>query len=125
MDEPYLYAATRYVELNPVRAGLASEPAGCRWSRAWAHMEGQDDVLVQVQPLLDRSGDWRKLLVAGLDKEDAALMRGHERTGRPLGSPAFVERLEKLLNRVLKRKKPGLKARSKRSAKPRGEAKRR
>lgn len=28
MDEKYLLAATRYVELNPVKAGLASTPEG-------------------------------------------------------------------------------------------------
>ena len=32
MDEPYLLAAARYVELNPVRAKLVSDPAQYRWS---------------------------------------------------------------------------------------------
>jgi len=41
MDEKYLLAATRYVELNPVKAGLASTPEGYRWSSAKAHMEGK------------------------------------------------------------------------------------
>jgi putative transposase len=34
MDEQYLLAATRYIELNPVRAGLVSIPA---WSRPGAY----------------------------------------------------------------------------------------
>jgi hypothetical protein len=37
----------------------------------------------------------------GLSDEDAALLRGYERTGRPLGSAGFIERLQKLLNCVL------------------------
>ena len=34
---------------------------------------------------------------------------------RPLGSPGFVDGLEKLLNRVLEPRKPGMKPRSKRT----------
>jgi len=45
MDEAHLYAATRYVELNPVRAGLVSNPTEYRWSSAGAHVKGQDDGL--------------------------------------------------------------------------------
>ena len=34
MDEPYLLATTRYVELNPVRAGLVTGPSEYPWSSA-------------------------------------------------------------------------------------------
>ena len=34
-------------------------------------------------------------------------IRKHERSGRPLGEESFVERLEEVLDRKLKRKKPG------------------
>ena len=37
------------------------------------------------------------------------LIRGHERTARPLGSDRFVRRVEKLLGRVLRPRKPGKK----------------
>ena len=43
----------------------------------------------------------------GLSDEDSALLRDRERTRRPLASAGFVERLEKLLNRVLKSQKRG------------------
>jgi REP-associated tyrosine transposase len=33
LDEPYLQTAARYVELNPVRAGLVNTPRQYRWSR--------------------------------------------------------------------------------------------
>ena len=114
LDEPYLYAAARHVELNPVRAGLVTDPVDYRWSSARAHVEGKPDVLVQVQPLLDRFGD--SLLKPGLDRDDAELLRSHERTGRPLGSPEFVDRLERLLRRVLKPQKRGPKPKRKRVA---------
>src|SRR5262249_20206153 len=32
LDEPYLPTAARYVELNPVRAGLIESPSRYRWS---------------------------------------------------------------------------------------------
>lgn len=38
MDEPYLLAAARYAELNPVRARLAQSAAEWRWSSARAHL---------------------------------------------------------------------------------------
>src|SRR3974377_2186678 len=40
MDESYLLAAARYVELNPVRAKLVLAPRAYRWSSARAHLRG-------------------------------------------------------------------------------------
>jgi hypothetical protein len=39
-----------------------------------------------------------------------ALIRKHERTSKPLGDAAFIELLERLLDRELKLKKPVPKA---------------
>jgi len=41
MDETYLFAATRYIELNPVKAELVSTPEEYQWSSAKAHMDGK------------------------------------------------------------------------------------
>jgi putative transposase len=109
MDEAYLMAAARYVELNPVRAKVVRAPWRWRWSSAAAHVSGKDDVLVKAGPLLKREADWRGFLSAGLSETDAALLRSHERTGRPLGNDRFVARLEKALRRVLHRQRPGRK----------------
>src|SRR5216684_9028316 len=57
MDEPYLLAAARYVELNPVRARLAERAGDWRWSSARAHLDGRDDALVRVAPLLALAPD--------------------------------------------------------------------
>ncbi|MGB2823526.1 MAG: transposase, partial [Phycisphaerae bacterium] len=46
MDEDYLLEAVRYIEMNPVRAGLAATADAWRWSSAAAHVAGRDDVLV-------------------------------------------------------------------------------
>jgi putative transposase len=58
MDEQYLLAATRYSELNPVKASLASVPEDYPWSSAQAHSTGRDDNLVKANPLLDIVDDW-------------------------------------------------------------------
>jgi putative transposase len=107
MDEAHLYVATRYVELNPVRARLVRAPWRWRWSSAAAHVAGRDDRLVRVEPLLSAYGDWRAFLASGLSDEELALLRRHERSGRPLGDEAFLARLEKLAGRVLRRRKRG------------------
>ena len=109
MDEPYLLATARYVELNPVRAGLVSAPSEYPWSSARAHLTGRDDALVQVAPLLELAPDWRRLLTSAVSEEELKVLRGHERTGRPLGDDDFLVHLEKNLGRVLRHQKPGRK----------------
>jgi len=107
MDEPYLLAAARYVELNPVRARLAERAGDWRWSSARAHLDGRDDALVTVAPLLALAPDWAAFLADGLGADEHAAIRAGERTGRPLGSAAFTARLERRLGRTLARCKPG------------------
>ncbi len=109
MDEAHLYAAARYVELNPVRARLVEAPADYPWSSAQAHLAGKDDILVKTSPLLTRVGDWGTFLAGNLSEEDAELLRKHERTGRPLGDASFVSSMESLLQRPLTPGKAGRK----------------
>jgi putative transposase len=107
MDEAYLLACARYVELNPVRARLVRRARDWRWSSARAHLEGRDDGLAIVRPLLDLASDWAAFLRAGLSEADHEAIQAGERTGRPLGSVRFVAGLEKRLKRKLVRGKPG------------------
>lgn len=107
MDEDYLLAAARYVELNPIRAGLTADPFAWRWSSAAAHLAGQDDTLVKVAPLLELAGDWRRFLWESTADDLVNDLRKHEKTGRPLGSGGFLRQLEETLNRILRKQKPG------------------
>lgn len=109
LDNRYLLAAARYVELNPVRAGLAKDAAAYPWSSAAAHMSGRDDQLVEVKPLLEMIGNWKDFLLSGVSEEEIESIRRHEKTGRPLGDQAFIQRLEEVLRRILHRQKPGRK----------------
>jgi putative transposase len=109
VDEAHLLAAARYVELNPVRARLVKQARAWRWSSAKAHLAGQDDRLVRVAPLLERVDDWSAFLRGGIEQESLKTIRGHARTGRPLGGVAFLRRLEKKTGRLLSLRKPGRK----------------
>ena len=114
MDERYLLTCIRYIENNPVRARLVSRPEEWAWSSAAAHISGENDRFMNVAPVLSfASGDWQKFLSGATLPEEMEDIRKHERTGRPLGSPPFVERLEGMLGRKLKPQKPGRKSQQK------------
>ncbi|MDO9490517.1 MAG: transposase [Sphingomonadaceae bacterium] len=107
MDEAHVLACARYVELNPVRARLVERPEDWRWSSAAAHLAGKGDALVDVAPLLERVGDWRALLDSGLDAAEHKALQASERTGRPLGDKAWLERLEAHSGRAVVPRKAG------------------
>jgi putative transposase len=111
MDERYLLACARYVEMNPVRAKLVKHPAEWRWSSARAHLDGTTDGIVRTGALLDVVGNgWGEFLAEDISSADVAALRRHERTGRPLGDPDFVDKIENQLGRSLRRNRPGPKA---------------
>ena len=107
MDERYLIAAVRYVELNPIRARLVEKPEDYPWSSAAAHLSGRDDAMVKVAPLLELVGDWKTFISEASSMEEVKDLRKHEHTGRPLGDNQFIEKLEERLGRALRPKKAG------------------
>jgi putative transposase len=107
MDESHLLAAVRYVELNPVRAGLVERAEDWDWSSAKAHLTGRNDKLVQVAPMLKCIPAWRDYLTAGDSTEQADTMRLHSRTGRPLGGDSFIAAAERISGRELRPRKRG------------------
>jgi putative transposase len=116
LDEPHQWRALRYVELNPVRAGLAAEAAGWPWSSATAHLTGADrsGILDMTEWQHAWSRDtWGSALALGI--EDAHLLarlREATRTGRPVGGPDFIADLESRLRRPLRPSKRGPKVKS-------------
>ena len=112
MDAPHVMTAIRYVELNPVRAGLAVSAEAWPWSSARAHVTGAPDGLTDLAAMAGVHRNWRAMLrrgleAGGMDEDETAAIERHVRTGRPLGDDAFVERLEAATGRPLKRRKPG------------------
>ena len=106
MDESYLLAAVRYVELNPVRAGLTSFAEDYPWSSARAHLHQADDILVNTAPMLERVDDWQGFLASDDHQHDSRFIH-HAKTGRPLGRKEFILGLERIFNRSMRPQKPG------------------
>ncbi len=111
LEQRHLWDAIRYVELNPVRAGLAESAAAWPWSSARAHLRGQE-----AWGLTDlewwranwSGGDWEQALAAGVREAGLAeRLREATRTGRPLGSPPFTQALEIATGRPLAPRKRG------------------
>ena len=110
MDEAHALAAIRYVEQNPVRAGLVSKAEEYPWSSAAAHAGRRGDgLLSDPTGLIESAGisDWGAWLRERDDPETIGQLREKTRTGRPLGSTEFSERLEQLTRRILQPQKGG------------------
>ena len=105
MDEPYLLATVKYVELNPVKARLCQKPEHWPWSSTRAYLSRRDDSVVTTAPMLGRISDWRAYLDAESDKDE--LIEKCTSSGRPAGDESFISRLEALTGCDLQRKKPG------------------
>ena len=110
MDEDYLLSTVRYVERNPIVAGLCGHPEEWEWSSASAHIKGEDDELVLVKPMLDRIDDWGKYLSFADSSSHVEQIKQHTRTGRPLGSMEFIRKLETIAGIDLSLKTPGRKS---------------
>jgi hypothetical protein len=66
VDERHLYACIRYVENNPVRAGLVRRAEEYRWSSAASHVLREDDpILSDDCPMRDGVKDWTAYLDEG------------------------------------------------------------
>jgi putative transposase len=111
LDEAGRWAALRYIELNPVRAGLVRHAADWRWSSAWAHVFGHDAAgwLAWDEWSETWSADtWNSTLESGVgDPKLEARLRKATLTGRPLGNMAFVQHAEAVLGRRLAPHPPG------------------
>jgi putative transposase len=105
LDEDYLPAAARFVEMQPVYQKLVRQPGKYPFSSAAAHLTGRDehDVLsLSVWPTKRQRAQWAKQLARPLDAATQRLLRRYAQTGRPLGSDGFVAALEKKFHRRLK-----------------------
>jgi putative transposase len=95
LDDRHFWAAIRYVENNPVRAGMVCRAEDYPWSSARAHCGLRHDPLIGGTAARVRAiGDWSKWLAADMDEKGARLLRSCTRSGRPAGDDDFVDKLE-------------------------------
>ena len=108
MDEPHTCMAIRYIEQNPVRAGIVGKAHDYKWSSAKAHVYKQiDPILSTPEWIYKMAGDWEKYLELTNKDEMVRLLKKHARTGRPVGGEGFIKQLETLTGRCLRKQKPG------------------
>jgi len=104
LDEAHLWIALRYVERNPVRAGLVSQAQDWPWSSAAAHCgvsETPGWLVVERFRQRWHTNMWCAYLDEGETEEQLGKLRRCTHTGRPLGGKAFVQELEGITKRRL------------------------
>ena len=102
-DERYLWAVARYIELNPVRAGLVDRAEDFTYSSAKAHVLGTHDEVLGERLFEDtQRRDYRNMLLEGANDKELEKIRYATRTGWPLGSEGFISKMEKIMGRKLK-----------------------
>lgn len=97
----YLFACMRYIELNPVRAGIVARPVDYRWSSVRANAYGRSDELVQPHALFNQLGDsptrrqavYRKMFGSTIAEADLAAIRDATQNAWALGGEAFRARV--------------------------------
>ena len=108
LDDAHLYTSIRYVERNPVRAGIVEKAEDYAWSSAASHVQGIDNsVLSKDLPLIKTIDNWSKYLDIAEEEGMLNQIRECTSTGRPAGDEIFGARLEELLGRALRPKAIG------------------
>ena len=105
--ERYFLACSRYIELNPVRAGLAAGPLDYPWS-SYAHHAGvRTDALVTDHLLywglgntpFQREAASTELVMQGIPQDELDFVTASVRKNQPLGSDDFKAELERKTKR--------------------------
>lgn len=111
----YLLPCMAYLDLNPVRNGLAAEPAGYPWSSHRHYTGIANDRLVTPHPMFWALGDtpfareqaYAQLVTAGLNEKTQRTLTDATHRGWALGDERYLAELEKAGTRRAAPKAPG------------------
>jgi putative transposase len=108
IDDAHLMAAVRYVEQNPVAAGMVERAEQWRWSSARSHVTGRvadGDPLTDLAVLGPDVGGWQRMLAYGLEAGDsteaATTLKARLKTGPPLADPIWIAAAEERMKRAM------------------------
>ncbi|GHU05544.1 transposase [Betaproteobacteria bacterium] len=122
-SEDYLLACQRYIELNPVRAGMVGHPAEYRWSSYRANAQGERDILIHPHYVYgalgadtgSRQAAYRDLFRYGLEPGLIDEIRRASNGNYALGNNVFAEQISAAVgHRVI----PGKSGRPRKQAEP-------
>ncbi|MDH4085020.1 MAG: transposase [Nitrospira sp.] len=108
--DEYLIMCSRYIELNPVRAGMVRHPQDYRWSSYHRRALGRPDELLDEDPWYvslgkttqDRVRVYASWLEASISDKEWELIRRATQQGRVVGSDSFQEAIGSHVGRRLK-----------------------
>ena len=114
-SEQYFLICSRYIELNPVRAGLLSDPQQYRWSSYAHHVGAHPDPLITDHALywalgntpFAREAAYRDLAQQALTSEQMTALSEATLKGWALGSERFKAHLERQTERRVRPAKRG------------------
>jgi putative transposase len=117
LDERYWFNCLRYIEANPVRAGMVQSAADYRWSSYGCNALGWDDSLITPHvvylrlgaTVAQRSEQWALMSGESLTERDVAHIRATIQRGRALG-PVESKASAKPAHQASKREPQRLKA---------------
>ena len=114
--DTYLLACCRYVELNPVRAGMVGDLAEYPWSSYHRHSGNSGQFSwVDIDPCYEelgateelRSAKYRDFVLSAIPHREWDLIRESIQRGQLTGSKRFVDQVEAMIGRRIERRKQG------------------
>ena len=114
-SEAYFLSCMRYIEMNPVRAGMVEHPAKYRWSSYAANAQGIDNAVIEAHEQYLALGNTpearqvacRRLFEIKADANELDIIRASLSSGTPLGNECFKKRVEIMAGRKVGLIKPG------------------
>ncbi len=109
-DDLYLLNCLQYIELNPVRAGMVTDPGNYRWSSYVSHGLGKQVAMLTIHPLYLSLGDnqmarmkrYREIIRTSLRVDVVEKIRHCTNKGLILGSEQFRQEFEQLTGDLAK-----------------------
>jgi putative transposase len=114
-DERHFLVCQRYIELNPVRAGMVAHPADYRWSSHRSNAYGAQNAWIRQHPVYaalgcdeqQRQQAYRALFSTEIDEQAIADLRKATNSNFAFGGTAFAKDMEARLGRPVVERKPG------------------
>ena len=113
--DSYLLACSRYIELNPVRAGMVDNPSDYRWSsyndkigRGRFKWLDRDPTFLSLGDSLKKAQHrYSKFVLERIDQDELTVIRDSLNRGSPTGNDRFVSQVESIIGRRSQRRSLG------------------
>lgn len=113
--EAYHLACCRYIELNPVRAGLASDPVAYPWSSCRFRASGTPSTCLDEDSIYlamgatpsERWNTYRAFLARGIADDERQLIRDALNRGQLTGDESFASKVAGVVGRLVERRGRG------------------